>query len=92
MSHLKSCENVKVLPGLPSQWGSSLNLLAANNSNTVRILCERVMSAHFSQQVGAVQLTPTQLSVTLFTTGGQLALQADMHIRGVCVTKVRLCG
>lgn len=69
------------------QWGSSLNLLAANNSNTVRILCERVMSAHFSQQVAAVQLTPTQLSVTLFTTGGQLALQADMHIRGVCVTK-----
>ncbi|XP_068452167.1 intraflagellar transport protein 140 homolog, partial [Clinocottus analis] len=69
------------------QWGSSLNLLAANNSNTVRILCEHVMSAHFSQQVAAVQLTPTQLNVTLFTTGVHLALQSDMHIKGVYVTK-----
>ncbi|XP_031699183.1 intraflagellar transport protein 140 homolog [Anarrhichthys ocellatus] len=69
------------------QWGTSLNLLAANNSNTVRILCEHVMSAHFSQQVAAVQLTPTQLSITLFTTGVNLALQSDMHIKGVCATK-----
>ncbi|KAK9530529.1 hypothetical protein VZT92_012025 [Zoarces viviparus] len=69
------------------QWGTSLNLLAANNSNTVRILCEHVMSAHFGQQVAAVQLTPTQLSITLFTTGVNLALQSDMHIKGVCATK-----
>ncbi|XP_040922911.1 intraflagellar transport protein 140 homolog [Toxotes jaculatrix] len=69
------------------QWGSSLNLLAANNSNTVLILCEHVMSAHFSQQVAAVQLSPTQLSVTQFTTGVHLALQCDIHIKGVCVTK-----
>ncbi|KAM7381798.1 hypothetical protein PAMA_012582 [Pampus argenteus] len=69
------------------QWGSSLNLLAANNSNMVLILCEHVMSAHFSQQVAAVQLTPTQLSITHFTTGVHLALQSDIHIKGVCVTK-----
>ncbi|XP_044193260.1 intraflagellar transport protein 140 homolog [Thunnus albacares] len=69
------------------QWGSTLNLLAANNSNTVLILCEHVMSAHFSQQVAAVQLTPTQLSITHFTTGVHLALQSDSHIKGVCVTK-----
>ncbi|KAG7227762.1 hypothetical protein INR49_013556 [Caranx melampygus] len=69
------------------QWGSSLNLLAANNSNTVLILCEHVMSAHFSQQVAAVQLTPTQLSITQFTTGVNLALQSEIHIKGVCVTK-----
>ncbi|KAM6898009.1 intraflagellar transport protein 140 homolog [Lycodopsis pacificus] len=69
------------------QWGTSLNLLAANNSNTVRILCEHVMSAHFGQQVAAVQLAPTQLSITLFTTGVNLALQSDMHIKGVCATK-----
>ncbi|XP_034716265.1 intraflagellar transport protein 140 homolog isoform X1 [Etheostoma cragini] len=68
------------------QWGSSLNLLVANNSNTVLILCEHVMSAHFSQQVAAVQLTPTQLSITQFTTGAHLALQSDIHIKGVCVT------
>uniref|UniRef100_A0A7N6FI41 Intraflagellar transport 140 homolog (Chlamydomonas) n=1 Tax=Anabas testudineus TaxID=64144 RepID=A0A7N6FI41_ANATE len=69
------------------QWGSSLNLLAANNSNTVMILCEHVMSAHFSQQVAAVQLTPTQLSITQFSTGMRASLQSDMHIKGVCVTK-----
>ncbi|XP_053197931.1 intraflagellar transport protein 140 homolog isoform X3 [Scomber japonicus] len=69
------------------QWGSSLNLLAANNSNTVLILCEHVMSADFSQQVAAVQLTPTQLSITHYNTGVHLALQSDMHIKGVCVTK-----
>ncbi|XP_071318478.1 intraflagellar transport protein 140 homolog [Trachinotus anak] len=69
------------------QWGSSLNLLAANNSNTVLILCEHVMSAHFSQQVAAVQLTPTQLSITQFSSGVNLALQSDIHIKGVCVTK-----
>ncbi|KAM9837971.1 intraflagellar transport protein 140 homolog [Aulostomus maculatus] len=69
------------------QWGSNLNLLAANNSNAVLILHEHVMSMHFSQQVAAVQLTPTQLSVTNFNTGVHLALQSDMHIKGVCVTK-----
>ncbi|XP_077407490.1 intraflagellar transport protein 140 homolog isoform X1 [Vanacampus margaritifer] len=69
------------------QWGTSLNLLAANNSNTVVILHEHVMSAHCSQQVAAVQLTPTQLSITQFHTGLHLALQSEMHIKGVCVTK-----
>ncbi|XP_068161175.1 intraflagellar transport protein 140 homolog isoform X2 [Antennarius striatus] len=69
------------------QWGSSLNLLAANNSNTVLILSEHVMSAHYSQQVATMQLSPTQLSITQFDTGTHLALQADMHITGVCVTK-----
>ncbi|KAM4624504.1 intraflagellar transport protein 140 homolog [Polymixia lowei] len=69
------------------QWGSSLNLLAANSLTTVLILCEHVMSAHFSQQVAAVQLTPSQLSITQFSTGERLTLRADMHIKGVCVTK-----
>ncbi|XP_017274041.1 intraflagellar transport protein 140 homolog [Kryptolebias marmoratus] len=69
------------------QWGSSQNLLAANNSQTVLILCEHVMSAHYNQQVAAVQLTPTQLSISHFTTGVHLALQSDMHIKGVCVSK-----
>ncbi|KAK5601789.1 hypothetical protein CRENBAI_020358 [Crenichthys baileyi] len=69
------------------QWGSIQNLLAVNNSRTVLILCEHVMSAHFSQQVAAVQLTPRQLSVTHFTTGTTLPLQCDMHIQGVCVSK-----
>lgn len=70
------------------QWGSSLNLLGANNSDTVLILFEHVMSAHYSQQVAAVQLTPKQLSITQFSSGVHLALQSDIHIKGVCATKV----
>ena len=50
------------------------------------------MSAHFSQQVAAVQLTPSQLSITQFTTGVNLALQSDIHIKGVCVTKASTEG
>uniref|UniRef100_H3D5J6 Intraflagellar transport 140 n=1 Tax=Tetraodon nigroviridis TaxID=99883 RepID=H3D5J6_TETNG len=69
------------------QWGSSLNLLAANNSNTVLILCEHLMSAHYSQQMAAVQLTPTQLSVAQFSTGAHLPLLSDTHIKGVCASK-----
>lgn len=74
--------------GLVFQWGSSLNLLGANNSDTVLILSEHVMSAHYGQQVAAVQLTPKQLSITQFSSGVHLALQSDIHVKGVCATKV----
>lgn len=74
--------------GLVFQWGSSLNLLGANNSDTVLILFEHVMSAHYGQQVAAVQLTPKQLSITQFSSGAHLALQSDIHVKGVCATKV----
>ncbi|XP_056152909.1 intraflagellar transport protein 140 homolog isoform X2 [Lampris incognitus] len=69
------------------RWGSSLNLLAANTVTTVLILSEHVMSAHFGQQVAAVQLTPSQLSITQFSAGAHLTLRSDIHIKGVCVTK-----
>lgn len=69
------------------EWRPNLNLLAANNSHTVLILSEHVMSAHFSQQVAAVQLSQSQLSITQFSPEVHLALQCDMHIKGVCVTK-----
>ncbi|XP_069036914.1 intraflagellar transport protein 140 homolog isoform X2 [Lepisosteus oculatus] len=69
------------------KWGSSLNILAANNLSTVLILSEHVMSAHFSQQVAAVQLAPNQLSLNYFNSGAHHSLRTDMHINGVCVTK-----
>uniref|UniRef100_A0AAV2LFL9 Telomere length regulation protein TEL2 homolog n=1 Tax=Knipowitschia caucasica TaxID=637954 RepID=A0AAV2LFL9_KNICA len=72
------------------EWSSNLHLLAANNSHTVMILSEHVMSAHFSQQVAAVQLSPTQLSVSEFNSDQQLVLQSDSHIKGVCGTKESL--
>uniref|UniRef100_A0A4W5KIC6 Uncharacterized protein n=1 Tax=Hucho hucho TaxID=62062 RepID=A0A4W5KIC6_9TELE len=70
------------------QWGSDLSLLAANSVTTVPILCELVMSAHFGQQAAAVQQTPSQLSLTMFSTNSHLTLRSDMHIKGVCITKV----
>ncbi|XP_012989276.2 intraflagellar transport protein 140 homolog isoform X2 [Esox lucius] len=69
------------------QWGSNLNLLAAASGATVLILREHVMSAGYSQQVAAVQLTPTQLSLAAFTTDSLLTLRSATHIKGVCVSK-----
>lgn len=48
------------------------------------------MSAHYSQQMAAVQLTPTQLSIAQFSTGTHLPLLSDTHIKGVCATKVNV--
>ncbi|KAK3552069.1 hypothetical protein QTP70_031784 [Hemibagrus guttatus] len=69
------------------QWGSSLQLLAVCNSSTVLILSEHVMSSHYSQQGAAVQLSPTQLSLTCFTSNTHFTLRTDTHIRAVQVTK-----
>ncbi|TWW72115.1 Intraflagellar transport protein 140 -like protein WD and tetratricopeptide repeats protein 2 [Takifugu flavidus] len=45
------------------------------------------MSAGYSQQMAAVQLSSSQLSITQFSTGAHLALLSDIHIEGVCVGK-----
>lgn len=54
------------------------------------ILSEHLMSTHYSQQMAAVQLRPTQLSVTQFSTGAHLSLLSDSHIKGVCASKVNV--
>ncbi|XP_037392907.1 intraflagellar transport protein 140 homolog isoform X2 [Pygocentrus nattereri] len=69
------------------QWGSSLHLLAVCSTSSVLILSEHVMCSHYSQQVAAVQLTPTQLSLTYFSTDTHLTLRTDTHIRAVQVAK-----
>ncbi|XP_068100486.1 intraflagellar transport protein 140 homolog isoform X2 [Hyperolius riggenbachi] len=69
------------------QWGSSKNLLAVNNLSSVLVLSEHVMSSHFRQQVAAVQVAPSQLSITYFSTGATHSLKTDMYIKGVFVTK-----
>eukprot|EP00079_Xenopus_tropicalis_P029812 XP_012825483.1 PREDICTED: intraflagellar transport protein 140 homolog isoform X1 [Xenopus tropicalis] len=69
------------------QWGSSKNFLAINNFSSVVVLSEQVMSAHFSQQVAAIQVAPTQLNLTYFSTETTHNLQTDMYIKGVFVTK-----
>ena len=45
---------------------------------------------HFGQQGAAVQQLPpaVQLSLTMFSTNSHLTLCSDMHIKGVCITKV----
>ncbi|XP_062847169.1 intraflagellar transport protein 140 homolog isoform X2 [Trichomycterus rosablanca] len=69
------------------QWGSSLQLLAVCNSRTVLILSEHVMSSHYRQQVAAVQLSPTQLSLNYFSSHTLLQLHTDTQVRAVQVTK-----
>ncbi|XP_077305302.1 intraflagellar transport protein 140 homolog [Lithobates pipiens] len=69
------------------QWGSSKNLLSVNNLSCVLVLSEHVMSSHFHQQVAAIQVAPSQLSITFFNTGTTHSLKTDMYIIGVFVTK-----
>ncbi|XP_048407747.2 intraflagellar transport protein 140 homolog isoform X1 [Stegostoma tigrinum] len=69
------------------KWGSSKNLLSVNSAGTVLILSEQVMSAHFNQQVAAIQVAPNQLSLTFFSSENQQMLRTDMHVKGVYVTK-----
>ncbi|XP_044159279.1 intraflagellar transport protein 140 homolog isoform X3 [Bufo gargarizans] len=69
------------------KWGSSKNLLAVNNLSSVLVLSEHVMSSHFHQQVAAIQVAPSQLSLTYFSTGARHSLKTDMYIKGVFVTK-----
>ncbi|XP_072337471.1 LOW QUALITY PROTEIN: intraflagellar transport protein 140 homolog [Scyliorhinus torazame] len=69
------------------KWGSSKNLLSVISAGTVLILSEQVMSAHFNQQVAAMQVAPNQLNLTFFSSGNQQMLRTDMHVKGVYVTK-----
>ncbi|XP_075035600.1 intraflagellar transport protein 140 homolog [Mixophyes fleayi] len=69
------------------KWGSSKNLLAVNNLSSVLVLSEHVMSSHFHQQVAAIQVAPSQLSLTYFSTGTIHSLKTDMYIKGVFITK-----
>uniref|UniRef100_A0A673FYT9 Intraflagellar transport protein 140 homolog n=1 Tax=Sinocyclocheilus rhinocerous TaxID=307959 RepID=A0A673FYT9_9TELE len=69
------------------QWGSSSHLLAVCSSSCVVILSEHVLCSHYSQQMAAVQLTPTQLSLANFNTNTHITFHTDTHIRAVQVTK-----
>ncbi|KAK9953000.1 hypothetical protein ABG768_017026 [Culter alburnus] len=69
------------------QWGSSSHLLAVCSSSGVVILSEHVMCSHYSQQMAAVQLTPTHLSLANFNTNTHITFHTDTHIRAVQVTK-----
>uniref|UniRef100_A0A671LI78 Intraflagellar transport protein 140 homolog n=1 Tax=Sinocyclocheilus anshuiensis TaxID=1608454 RepID=A0A671LI78_9TELE len=69
------------------QWGSSSHLLAVCSSSCVVILSEHVLCSHYSQQIAAVQLTPTQLSLANFNTNTHITFHTDTHIRAVQVTK-----
>ncbi len=76
-------------PRVCLQWGSSSHLLAVCSSSCVVILSEHVMCSHYSQQMAAVQLTPTLLSLANFNTNTHITFHTDTHIRAVQVTKVR---
>ncbi|XP_066869204.1 intraflagellar transport protein 140 homolog isoform X6 [Kogia breviceps] len=69
------------------KWGSRKSLLAVNSISSVIILCEQAMSSHFHQQVAAVQVSPSLLSVSFLSTGVTHSLRTDMYISGVFATK-----
>ncbi|TKC51497.1 hypothetical protein EI555_020036, partial [Monodon monoceros] len=70
------------------KWGSRKSLLAVNSISSVLILREQAMSSHFHQQVAAVQVSPSLLSVSFLSTGVTHSLRTDMYISGVFATKV----
>lgn len=70
------------------KWGSRKSLLAVNSISSVLILREQAMSSHFHQQVAAVQVSPSLLSVSFLSTGVTHSLRTDMYINGVFATKV----
>ncbi|CAM9937918.1 intraflagellar transport protein 140 homolog isoform X2 [Lampetra fluviatilis] len=69
------------------KWGSRKNLLAVNAVQYVAILSEQVMSSHFNQQVAAVQVAPTHLSIYFYLSSTPHSLKTDFHIRGIYVTQ-----
>ncbi|KAB0351510.1 hypothetical protein FD754_016367 [Muntiacus muntjak] len=69
------------------KWGSRKSLLAVNSISSVLILREQAMSSHFHQQVAAVQVSPSLLSVSFLSTGMTHSLRTDMHVSGVFATK-----
>uniref|UniRef100_A0A8C9E2I0 Intraflagellar transport 140 n=1 Tax=Phocoena sinus TaxID=42100 RepID=A0A8C9E2I0_PHOSS len=69
------------------KWGSRKSLLAVNSISSVLILREQAMSSHFHQQVAAVQVSPSLLSVSFLSTGVTHSLRTDMYINGVFATK-----
>lgn len=71
-----------------TKWGSRKSLLAVNSISSVLILREQAMSSHFHQQVAAVQVSPSLLSVSFLSTGVTHSLRTDMHVSGVFATKV----
>lgn len=69
------------------QWAGSKGLLAVKSEETVIILNEQVMNAHYNHEIAAVQVSPSQLAIENFTTSYQQDLKTDIHIKGVFVTK-----
>ncbi|XP_068236628.1 intraflagellar transport protein 140 homolog isoform X1 [Palaemon carinicauda] len=64
-------------------WGSTQNLLGVNTVRDVYILNEQHMVASYRDQVSVVQVSPTQLSVDVFSGGSHLELRSEIQVRGV---------
>ncbi|KAM7433446.1 hypothetical protein ABFA07_016329 [Porites harrisoni] len=69
------------------QWAGNKSLLAVNSGETVIILNEQVMNAHYNLEIAAVQVSPSQLAIENLATNYSQDLKTDIHIKGVFVTK-----
>ncbi|XP_043233356.1 intraflagellar transport protein 140 homolog [Amphibalanus amphitrite] len=73
-------------PAKMCKWGSTKNLLAVNTVKDVVILREHQMCTHFNDMVSAVQVSPTQVSIDIFTNKQHMELKSDIQIQGTFVT------
>ncbi|KAK3865459.1 hypothetical protein Pcinc_025661 [Petrolisthes cinctipes] len=78
-------QNPTIISGAIKQvsWGTTQNLLAVNTVRDVYILNEQHMVASYKDQVSVVQMSPTQLSVDIFSGGSHLELKAEIQVRGL---------
>ncbi|XP_070580461.1 intraflagellar transport protein 140 homolog isoform X2 [Ptychodera flava] len=72
---------------LQIKWGSSKNYLAVNNIASVIIFTEQVMSSHLKDEVACVQVSPSVLSIDMYSSGIHHDLKTDIHIKGVYASK-----
>ena len=71
-------------------WGSNYNLLVVNTVREAFILREHQISAHFNDNVTAIQTSPTKISVYLdsekLDPNNVSLLVSDIQVRGIFVT------
>ena len=67
-------------------WGTNYNLLVVNSVREVFILREHQISAHYNDNITAVQVSPTKINVYLDDKDEASVLVADIQVRGIFVT------
>ncbi|EDV20700.1 uncharacterized protein TRIADDRAFT_60914 [Trichoplax adhaerens] len=68
-------------------WDASGTLIATRTGIAAYILSEQIMSHHFGDDVAAIQVSPSQLSIYCYGTQMLQELKTDIHIKGIFACK-----